>query len=180
VVAQTVLGTQDHGQLGASVELRGANVRVVQFFQAGEVHVGRCGPMHFRSLEHHSRCGLLAHLACLTKKRPQLVAHVEVAEPVDAEVSVDAIVVCAVLVGVDACGEHEEVEAIQRVADLGEHVLNFAQVAHVAVLPLDLRISLLFLDGLDGIGSLLFFAVYHDDLDASKGECTADFIAAVC
>jgi hypothetical protein len=45
------------------------------------------------------------------------------------------------------------------------------------VFPFHLCVGLFFLDGLDRVCALLFFAVDHDDFDACEGEGSADFIA---
>ena len=70
VVSQPVLGTQDHSELRAPVQLRRPNVRVVQLLQTGEVHVWRRTTVHLTRLKHHPWRRLLAQLSGLAEQRP--------------------------------------------------------------------------------------------------------------
>lgn len=63
--------------------------------------------MHLGRLPDDPRRRRVGHLGRFADERVEQVAGVEVAEPVDAKVAVDAVGVFAVFVGVDAGGEDE-------------------------------------------------------------------------
>ncbi len=71
------------------------------------MHVWRCEAVHFGRFEDDAGSRCVWHFGRLADERVEQVDGVEVAEPVDAEVAVDAVGVFAVLVGVDAGGEDE-------------------------------------------------------------------------
>jgi hypothetical protein len=101
------------------------------------------------------------------------------AEVVDAKVAVDAVVVEAVLVDVDACAVDEEIEPVLLARQLLEDGGRLGEVAEVDVPPLDEGIGLLGLDLGDGLVALLLSAVEHDNLGAGLGERARDLEAAV-
>lgn len=63
--------------------------------------------MHLRRLKHDPRCLPARDLGCLPEERVEEVDSVVVSEPVDAHMSIDLIVVEAVLVRVDAGAEDQ-------------------------------------------------------------------------
>jgi hypothetical protein len=101
------------------------------------------------------------------------------AEVVDAKVAVDAVVVEAVLVDVDACAVDEEIKPVLLARQLLEDGSCLGEVAEVDVPPLDEGVGLLGLDLGDGLVALLLSAVEHDNLGAGLGERARDLEAAV-
>jgi hypothetical protein len=71
------------------------------------MHDRRCHSVLFRCLPDNARCRRVGHLGGFSEQWVQQIAAVELAEPVDLEVSVDPVGGLAVLVGVDAGGEDE-------------------------------------------------------------------------
>jgi hypothetical protein len=63
--------------------------------------------MHFGSLPNHARSRSIRHLRSLAEKRIELIASVELSEPVDLKVAVNAVNSFTVLVYVNAGGEDE-------------------------------------------------------------------------
>jgi hypothetical protein len=73
-----------------------------------------------------------------------------------------------------------QVKSLLALAYLREDLFDLLERAHVASLPLDLRIlTTLFLDLLDSLFTLLFFAVDHDYPGAVLHECLGDLETAL-
>lgn len=92
------------------------------------------------------------------------------AEVVHAKVAVDPISIHAILVGVDAGGEDEEVEAAERLVEISKDLPDLLERAQIAFFPVDLCIGCLFFDRLDGFLALFFLAVDHDHLGTAVGQ----------
>jgi len=92
--------------------------------------------------------------------------------------AIDSIGIHVKLVGVDTGRQDQEVETIERVADLREDRLDLAQVADIAASPLDVWLALVGRFDLgDGLRTLILLAVDHDHLASCMGESPTDFVA---
>ena len=174
---ESILGQQNHSQLGAAVELRGAQVGVIDLVERGKVDIAGGSTVHLARLKDDTGCAGVRQLGRLAQQGPQLVDGVVVAQVVDAKVAVDAVGVEAVLVRVDACRQDQEVEAGQGRGQLREDGADLREIAQVAVLPLDLGVGGLALDLGDGVVALLLLAVDHDDTGAGVGEGARDLVS---
>merc|ERR1712187_329260 len=78
--------------------------------------------------------------------------------------TINFVMCLAILVYVDTSGENEQIQAHFPLSQTCECILDLLEITHVAFHPFDLRCWAGFLlDFVDGILSLVFFAVHHND-----------------
>jgi len=104
---QPVLDPQDDSQLAPAVQLCRPDLGIVDLVHRSKMHDRRRPTVHLGRLPNNPRRRRVGHLGRFADERVEQIAGVEVAEPVDAKVAVDAVGVFAVFVGVDAGGEDE-------------------------------------------------------------------------
>jgi hypothetical protein len=106
-VHEAILDSQDNRHFRPTVELCRPKFRVVDLRKRSEMDDRRCTTMHFGSFPNNARSRSIRHLRRLAEKRIELIASVELSEPVDLEVAVDTVNSFAILVDVDAGGKNE-------------------------------------------------------------------------
>ncbi|KAI6766059.1 hypothetical protein HG530_007129 [Fusarium avenaceum] len=115
--------------------------------------------MHLTGLKDNSRGRCVLKLARLSQQRPQLVTDIEMPKEVYTEMT------------------DQKVKTIKGFTEPAKDLPDLREVSKITFFPVNISVLLLVLDGFDGAGALLFFAVHHDDFAASVGEGAADFIA---
>lgn len=106
-VYKSIFDAEDDSQLSSRVQSDMRNPRIVDFSGSLEPGCRWSTAVHFRRFPHDPRCRRFRKLRGLPQQRPEQIADVELAQPIDLEVPVYLVHCLAVLVHVDAGGENE-------------------------------------------------------------------------